>query len=160
MAAVRLTMTWQDAQLRELTNNCYIDDSQVGASDVDLLAFLQDLQDMSQAKLLKATVERILDISGLTGSQPVSTGSFDSVGDKAILQWRKDAGSGVSSFSVPAPIDGIFQASGEYALADVDPTATEIVAMIATGETVPLLVTSEGTTVSFRKGWRSGQRHS
>jgi hypothetical protein len=160
MAAVRVTVYWVDAQARNFTQSFYMDDAGFGGSDATLIAALQDLQDLSQADIDHVEISRTIAGSSFTGSQPVETGSFDSVGDRAILQFTKRTAPGVIQVSVPAPLDTIFQQSGAYALADVDPNDSLITALESTWSDADLLMTSEGGLVDFQKGWRQGQKHS
>lgn len=160
MAVAPVTVYWEDASLRTFVQTFNVEDTQLGVSDADLIAFLQSLQNLSQARIIRATIAREVVVSGLTGGAATTSGSFDSVGDRAILQFAKTAATGSIQLSVPAPLDTIFQASGAYALADVDPSDSLVQAMEAAGPDTDLLVTSEGGTVTFRKGWRQGQKHS
>lgn len=154
-----LNIKWRDAQGREKTLSYNIK-STYSATSSELLAMIQALQACSQADVVEAHLSLSVDVSGITGSQPTSSGSFDSVEDMVILLWDRDDNTGKIRVSVPAPLDTIFIQTGTYALQDVDASDSLILAVIAAGDTEPVLASPQDGGLTFDKGWRKALPHS
>lgn len=153
-----LTMKWQDAFGAFLTTSCDIDPA-YDIGDTEVAAFLQAMRNMTQAKLIEASIAKKIDITGLTNGAPASAGSFDRVNDQAALQLLVTGSGAVKQVTVPAPLDTIFTQTGAYAFQEVDPADSLVLAFVAAGVTEPILVSAEGGAVTYRKGWRRGQKH-
>jgi len=159
MAASTLMLKWRDYQGRETTLG-YNVGSAYPPGDADLLALIQALQNMSQANIVEAWVLVSIDPSGLTGSQPVESGSFDAVGDQAQLQFDRADNTGKVKITIPAPLDTLFVGTGPYALADIDTADSLVAALVTAGITEPVLVSPQEGALTLDKGWRKGQKHS
>lgn len=159
MAAKLWTLVWEDAFGSRITTELQVDSTYTGV-DAQSVAALNALRAMSQAKLISVHETLPIDISGLTNGAPSTTGSFDRVKDKAALQLKVTASGRVNQITVPAPVDGLFLATGAYALQEVVAAGTApLSTFIAAAITEPLLVSAEGGAVTYRKGWRVGQPH-
>lgn len=154
-----VTIIWEDYMLKRGAFSFKIDEAYDDGIYAEILAFVQDLLDASSAKVHQLTVARVLDISTLTSNTAVNTGTYDRIDDQAVLAWRSAINEDVK-LSIPAPELLLFMTTGSHAEQDVDPAAALMTAIVATGETVPLLVSISEGALSFRKGWRKGQKHS
>jgi len=158
MAAKLLSVKWRDVQGRETTLS-YSIGTAYSSGDAELTALLQALQNMSQAEIVEAHLMVPVTVTGLTGSQPVDTGSFDSIAHHALFQFDRADLTGKIRITVPAPLDTLFLQTGTYALQDVDASDSLVVALIAAGVTEPTLVTPQDGPVAFDKGWLRGLPH-
>jgi len=156
-----LSVRYQDAHGKVGTFGVLVDTAYDDGVYAEIIALVQSMLDASQAQVTGVQLLKDLDIVGsLTGNSAVTGGAYDRIDDQAILAWRSPEGLDIR-MSVPAPVDGLFATSGAYAQQDVDPASTELLAVIAAGSTTPVLAPKVGTTpLSFRKGWRKGQKHS
>ena len=157
MANAQGTVYWVDVHGNRGSFAFLFDDTYFAAPYTELLAFVQDLIDGSQAQAEKVTIASELDISGLTNPAAVGTGNYDKLGDQALLQWRAASGA-LTKITVPAPVDALFEATGKFAMADVDLGAALVLAIKATGEVI--LTNVHGASVDLQKGWRKDQKHS
>lgn len=163
MARARLTLYWRDEEGRSYNSSMYVDDTLFGTSDADLIAALQDLQDMSAADLEKVEVAREIPGSSFTGSQPAAPGSTSSpegVGHKLIIQGRKVGAPGVAQISVPNPLYSVLMESGAYQGIDLDTNDALVTAMEGTLFDTELLITAESSPLALQKGWIEGSKHS
>ena len=154
-----VTVVWEDYAAKRGVFSFKIDETYDDGVYAEILAFLDDLLAASSAKMHQVTVARVLDISTLTGNTAVNTGTYDRIDDQAVLSWV----SGISEtikISVPAPELLMFDTTGAHAEQDVDPASAIMAApaLITTGEVI--LVSLSEAAVTYRKGWRKGQKHS
>lgn len=159
MAAKLISVKWRDAQGRETTLS-YSIGTAYSAGDAELTALLQALQNMSQAEIVEAHLMVPVVVTGLTGAQPVDTGSFDSVADHCLIQFDRADLTGKIRATIPAPLDTIFLQTGTYALQDLDTSDSLVIALVAAGITEPVLVSPQDTPLTLDKGWRRGLPHS
>lgn len=159
MALAQLNVTWEDAYAKTGVFGFLIDAAYDDGVYAEILAFLQDMLDASQAKITKVLLAKELVISSLTGNAVATTGSYDRIDDQAVLAFRAASGLDVK-LSIPAPVDSVFQTTGAHAQQDVNPADATIVALILTGITEAVLASRAQDALTFRKGWRKGQKHS
>lgn len=159
MSVATLNITYLDAYGKSGVFSALIDAVYDDGVYAEILAFLQDLVDASQAQITKCVLAKPLSLATLTSNSASSAGSYDRIDDQGILSFRSAAGLDIK-ISVPAPVDALFMAAGAFAAQDVDPAGAEVVALIATGVTEPLLAAKTEDVLTFRKGWRKGQKHS
>lgn len=154
-----VTIIWEDYMLKRGAFSFKIDESYDDGIYAEILAFVQDLLDASSAKVHQLTVARVLDISTLTSNTAVNTGTYDRIDDQAVLAWRSAINEDIK-LSIPAPELLLFMTTGSHAEQDVDPDSALMAdpAIITTGEVI-LVSLSEGA-LTYRKGWRKGQKHS
>ena len=157
MANAQATVHWVDKQLRRGSFSFLFDDSLYVAPYTELLAFLQDLCDASQAKMLEVFVNVPLDISGLTNPDAIDTENYDSIGDQAIMQSRAASGA-LTKYTIPAPKNALFKQAEPFAYADINTLDPLVTALKTTGDAV--IRTRENATVALQKGWRKDQKHS
>ena len=141
--------------------------SGLGPANADLLAGIQDIIDMTQAQLISATLNQEVALGGFTNPVASAAGQFDRIDDQAVLQARREDGSGFTRMTVPAPVDAIFVTSGPKAYADVDGGSALVTAFrnsmldeltaVTAGE---IWEAPGGLPVNWSKGWRKGTKHS
>lgn len=154
-----LTIEYKDAHNVTGSFSAWIDPGYTVAS-AEVLAMIQAFRNLTQCQVVEASIAKKVDLSTLTNPAPSTGGSYDRVRMQAQLQLARADNTGFLTVTVPAPVDGIFQTSGAYAMQDVDPADALIVAWVAAAITEPILVTPQGGAVTFRKGWLKGQPHS
>jgi hypothetical protein len=159
MASKLWTVQWKDFFGSLITTELNVDTT-YGIADAESIAALNALRALSQAEIVSIHETIPLSIAGLTNPVAANAGSFDRVKDKAALQLKVTSSGRVNQVTVPAPVDGLFLATGAYALQEViAPGTAPLSTFVAAAVTEPLLVSAEGGAVTYRKGWRVGQPH-
>jgi len=154
----RLTVKYKDVSGDDVTLQ-YIIDNAYTQTSAELLAFIQDLQDASQCRIEEAFLSAEVDLATITGRTATDTGPYKTVDDKAIFVLTRSDDGGRMRVSVPAPEVLLFDQTGAYAFQAVDLSSALALALIATGQTEPLLGTPGDGAATFVKGWRLGQHH-
>lgn len=166
MAASLLSVTFRDAFGSEGTFSVHVQ-AALTEANADLLAMIQAWRNLTQAELVKASLTKSVDISGLTNAAAASAGAYDRIRDQAIFQAKREDATGLTRMTVPAPLDAVFEPSGAFAQQDVDgdagivqafrDAALDEQATVTAGE---IWVTPQDTALDWDKGWRKGQPHS
>lgn len=126
----------------------------------EIYALLDAIRAASECQIVAISMTKLLDLGDLSDNDPPSqAGEHSLVDDQAIMVFRAASGT-ETRVTVPGPLRTMFDAAGGFSDADVDEAGAPALAIIAAGQTEPLLCTRENATVQYKKGWRKGQHHS
>jgi hypothetical protein len=158
--ASTLSIKYQDKAARTGVFSMHVKDG-LGPTDALILTLVQEFRDLSQAKVIDVNLSQKVALPAVNPA-PADSGSYDTIQDQAILQLARADGTGYLSVTVPAPLDTIFETTGPYSGAMVNPASAPMVAWLAAAIAASpneVLVSPQDGEVLFSKGWRKGQKH-